>query len=537
MKIQFQNHLIVLIVALIGFYVLSADITFQSGIAQGDHGRDFYATNQTSKGDMPFRDYWWAYGPLMPYYYACFFDVLGEVPQSIIIARNLLIIFGGVFFYKILSIFCSPALALTGTLWFFLFNPQFTHTFNHVGVVSLSLALVYCILKYISTLTTRYINVSFLLVALISLIKLNMGIAYFMAMITSILLINEYNQIRLSKDEVRKTCRYLAVYTLVILFAYGIHLIGLPKDFVKQCLYLSPKFNTAYNLTFFEIFENYLINLKNMLLSREAYDRFYVGLFISSIYITLRLRMRKIKTESQKRLSLALDVLFVFIGFSMHEYVISGVIYKLIWSRPFEFLLIFICVDRILKNIHRFVYWCFIIVMIYVCCINHIGRNNWKNYIKNTTNNQYFEFDQGRYYSQNSIEWFNTVKNTVKYLDQHLEDDERFLALPYDPIYYFLLDRKSPISLIFISESLGVSENQQKEIINQLNSQSIRFIVISSQINSNAPGLGHFGNTYCHHLDKYINENFQVMVQYGEWEQAPDYMSNHGTRILRRKEQ
>ena len=42
---------------------------FQEFLAQGDHGRDLYAAQAVLLGEMPYRDFWWVYGPLMPYYY------------------------------------------------------------------------------------------------------------------------------------------------------------------------------------------------------------------------------------------------------------------------------------------------------------------------------------------------------------------------------------------------------------------------------------------------------------------------------------
>ena len=49
-----------------GLILLLPCLIYQDMFAQGDHGRDLYAYAMTLKGALPYRDYFWQYGPLMP---------------------------------------------------------------------------------------------------------------------------------------------------------------------------------------------------------------------------------------------------------------------------------------------------------------------------------------------------------------------------------------------------------------------------------------------------------------------------------------
>ena len=70
---RFQKYVFFLLTLIGGILIYFPAHNYQPLLAQGDHGRDLYAFDQTIHGAKPYRDYWWVYGPLMPYYYALFF--------------------------------------------------------------------------------------------------------------------------------------------------------------------------------------------------------------------------------------------------------------------------------------------------------------------------------------------------------------------------------------------------------------------------------------------------------------------------------
>jgi len=55
-----------LLVLGLGIIILAPYTHFQDFLSQGDHGRDLYAAQAVYRGELPYRDFWWVYGPLMP---------------------------------------------------------------------------------------------------------------------------------------------------------------------------------------------------------------------------------------------------------------------------------------------------------------------------------------------------------------------------------------------------------------------------------------------------------------------------------------
>ena len=94
------------------------ELNFQDHLAQGDHGRDLYAFDAVTHGKLPYKDFWWVYGPLMLYYYGLFFKILGVHITSILLGRALLIILSSVFLYLSAACLMSPGLAFLAATWF-----------------------------------------------------------------------------------------------------------------------------------------------------------------------------------------------------------------------------------------------------------------------------------------------------------------------------------------------------------------------------------------------------------------------------------
>ena len=92
-------------------------------MATGDHGRDLYAYQVSLKGHLPYRDYWWVYGPLMPYYYGLCFKILGVHIPAVLTGKALLALVSSLFVYLALTASLIPAgLALIGAMWSLLFS-------------------------------------------------------------------------------------------------------------------------------------------------------------------------------------------------------------------------------------------------------------------------------------------------------------------------------------------------------------------------------------------------------------------------------
>src|ERR1700733_9682983 len=75
------------LVFLAGLLITFPYLNFQDYLSQGDHGRDLYAAQAVYRGELPYRDFWWVYGPLTPYYYGLFFKIFGTKISSMILGK------------------------------------------------------------------------------------------------------------------------------------------------------------------------------------------------------------------------------------------------------------------------------------------------------------------------------------------------------------------------------------------------------------------------------------------------------------------
>jgi len=111
-----------------GLFVIVPTLDYEPILTQGDHGRDLYCFKKTFEGATPYRDYWWQYGPLMPYYYSVFFKIFGVSIQSVLIGRAVLVFLSGMGIYALTALWMTRH----GFYHGFLFLGQQTGFFLHV---------------------------------------------------------------------------------------------------------------------------------------------------------------------------------------------------------------------------------------------------------------------------------------------------------------------------------------------------------------------------------------------------------------------
>ena len=251
-------------------------------LAQGDHGHDLYCYQQTLKGKVPYRDYWWVYGPLMPYYYSFFFFLLGINIKSILIGKAILFFFSSILCFLILSVFISLPFALLGSIWFTTFYPDFFHTYSHTGGVTATLLVIYYLALYIKIPKLKYQLIALVSAFILCLIKINMGITSLILILLISFLTN-----RIKENVI--PAKNKKVYTIAILvFFAGIALIhfvllyGLPFHIIRQCFpYISadhPMNSSVFRSLFFFI-KNTVFSLHKKLCN---YLLFFFNNFIDS---------------------------------------------------------------------------------------------------------------------------------------------------------------------------------------------------------------------------------------------------------------
>jgi hypothetical protein len=135
----------------------------------------------------------------------------------------------------------------------------------------------------------------------------------------------------------------------------------------------------------------------------------------------------------------------------------------------------------------------------------------------------------------NEPQWVDTVERTALFLERQLEPGELFFALPYEPLYYYLLGRPSPTYQYAFFDYMLIPPQQDAQTVADLIEKNVRWVLFSNRIITQEGGLGTFGVTNSPLLGKYLEDNFEVVQEFGVWDREPDWNTNHGIRVLRKR--
>src|SRR5882724_8587296 len=139
-----RMHIIFLVfTAVAGIIFTLPHYNFQELLSQGDHGRDLYAAQEILKGKFPYKDFWWVYGPLMPYYYAACFKFFGVHIPSMLLGKVILNVLAGTFFFLAFAEIFPPIAACLGAIWLMAFHSDFFFTYNHAGGIAVMMAAIW----------------------------------------------------------------------------------------------------------------------------------------------------------------------------------------------------------------------------------------------------------------------------------------------------------------------------------------------------------------------------------------------------------
>jgi len=527
-----------------GFLVLWPFHDFIVMFSQGDRGRDFYVFQRTMLGDIPYRDYFWNYGPLPPYFYALFLKMFGVSIPSVLIGEIFVKILCGLVIYLSLALFFELPLAFLGAVWFWIHNPDFFHTGNHLlGILGILTALHF-VFKYIITSDKKWTYGILGSVLLVFLSKYNMGLAALAASCVALVMIDT----ALRRSSFVEKIRLL--FPFVLLFAgvfggYALLLRGLPEYYLRQCFPLPlpgalktfPLEGTAsaffYMARLFEVMirESFVDPEWTLMRAFRQAGFLAVVMAIAWRYWSGPLKAPEIP---RKKMILVFASMSVFLALGLHEFLLSGVFYKIFWITPVYILFCFMFIGLALRSMARPVKAVFFLCLCVSLCFG-IERK----YVIREKTGKFSDFffmkeKNAKVFVNNPPEWVRTVEEVSRYLEGHLAPGEMFLALPYEPLYYYLTDRKSPVpENTFFGEF--ITTEQERRIITDLERKKINTIILSNRCLSKAEGLGVFGIDYCPLLAKYLFSNFKKEAGFGNWQEHRDLAINHAVMIYKRK--
>lgn len=518
---------------LLGLVVLHPFCHFHTPLATGDNGRDLYAFRQTLDGAMPYRDYYWVYGPLMPFYYALFMKILGISIPSILAGQILLWLTSGVLMALILRKAGLGWLGWTAALWFWAFNPHFTYTYNHAGGVTCIMALVLLMFGYLRRPSRRYLFAAFLISLLLGLIKLNIGLAAMLAGIICVTLIDRANAANGRKNHAQLLIGGAIVITGLLGAVYFGLLHPLPVEVIRQCMpYLSPDraSHTSLPNALLLLVRHYI----DPLLAVGPNLIFAFIIYTAFLMVVTKLLKPEPDDPDRKTILFYLGIPFLFWFLLLHEFFLSAVPYRLFWITPLQTLLIFLILGLGFRSLKPAIRTLVGLALLAVVLLAHVSLHA---YIRRfQVPGQFLPQERGQVYVANPRDWVRTVNQTVEYIDRELLPHETFLALPYDPLYYYLCDRTSPTRQLFFYAYMHISPSQEKEILKTLATNNVRLILLSNRAHSQIPEVGTFGQTHLPMLGKTIENDFTLIKTFGDWEKPGGAFKDHAIRIYQRQD-
>lgn len=527
-----QGALFLGLTLLTGMIVFGPHTDYHGYMAPGDHGRDFYAYQQTMQGKVPYQDYWWVYGPLMPYFYAISLKILGISVSSILVAKSFLQMGAGLLLYLGLRSIIHPAFAYLGAAWFWVFHEGFFFTHNHAGGILLIIGCVYGLLRYIRRSHVQDLWWALACAFILSFVKVNFGLTALVAVVSSTFIVDFSNKENPTRS--KKVFYVLAILGAPLLIAevYWLFLRGLTSYEIRQCL---PYFDAdhPYNTSVFTALGILAQGTWNQATSSWANISFGLLVTGSAVRTAHSLMTRKLTSSTRKTIGLSLIILAILYAGNLHEFIKSGVWYRTVWAQPLGVMLSFIVIDTAWsawsKRWHTGAW-------IVIFCLMSWGFYGKASTVREAKSADHFlAHPKAEVYLNNSDHWIQTVLETTSFLTRNLKEDELFFALPYEPLYYYLTDRESPTRQLIFFDHINIPEEQEEKIIAELSEKNVDYILISSRQSSSEPGLGILGQTYCPLIATYIGENFQQIAQFGDWENPAGWAWNHGTAIWKRR--
>ncbi|MFH0754392.1 MAG: hypothetical protein V2A70_07490 [Candidatus Omnitrophota bacterium] len=532
MKNSLAFRLFLPLTVIAGLFIITQSFDIQGYLSTGDHGRDLYAFERTLHGDIAYQDYWWVYGPLMPFYYALMMKCCGINVLSVLAGKALLQFTSGIFIFLAINNIASPIAAMMGAIWFFLFSQDFFFTYNHIGGILCVNAIAALLMAYVRRQETGYLWAAAAAAFILSFIKVNFGLAGFMAIATATFITDRtFKTAPLpSKSLFYRTTLIYA--PLVVAAGYAFLLRGLPLYELRQCM---PYANAdqPYNTLPWTALANYWSIFIQKFLTTPIDFIFGAVIITSIIRIAYMAIHRQLKDTAGKQHIIGLVILGLYFLLNFHEYLKSGVWYRSIWTQPIALAFFFIAISLALHTTGRRLK---LLVWGMIALLAVSGWRLHTNVIQQLhTSGHYISHEKIKAFVANDPGWIQTVEHTTDFLNASLKPEEQFLALPYDPIYYYLTGRKSPVPLLIFFEHINIPPQQEQKIIASLESENINWVVASSRMNALEPGLGRFGITYCPQIGKYLQDNFIEVARFGDWQNEPGWGWNHGTMILKRK--
>jgi len=393
------------------------------------------------------------------------------------------------------------------------------------------MAIAYFAFHYINTGRKENIYWGIFCTFLLALIRINMGICLLVGFIIAVFLTDFIKDRSLPRKNKLFYILPIILVPLVLFIIYGLLTRGLPDYAIRQSFPYGNKF--YYSVSLLSALRDYLAQIV-FVMTGSWHALVFTALILLFILRIFRSWTCGLLDEKSKRnILLTLSTTILFLCFVSHEYFLGGVSYRIVWTQPFEMLLLFLIIAFGTKSLHdntRLIFYFAMLLMIAQSIFTqHLEIRSLK------IPRQYITLERAQIYTANPPQWIQTVEQTTQYLESHLSKDETFLALPYEPIYYFLTGKTSPTWHVLLTEAIRFTDEQEQKMIKDLKNENVNTIVLSNRMVSYEQGVGMLGKTHLIDLYQYIVDNYEPVKTFGDWEAEADWIGVHAVKIMKRK--
>lgn len=501
-------------------------------LSTGDHGRDLCAYESAYEGKSIYRDFYWDYGPLMPYYYSMFFRIFGVNIKSVLAGSAVIQILSSLILYLLLRCFLKTLPSLAGALYFMTLGPHFFHTFNHSGAVLCVLIIWLSFFKYCTSLKPSFIGLALIFLWLSLFIKINIGISMYCALVLMLTLFKWRKIVLIPQTHYVAIAFFMILILVVSGLLYSCYFNNLPDYWIRQCFMYSPKMEQCNPKAFFTLLARLssfcFPDVTNLNLSTWQLI-FLKRLLLLLIVITacVKCGWLIITKHSLRHKNIFFITGIIFALFLSHEFLLGSGHYKLFWITPIVTVISFLGIDYLLHKLRKFLLILYLLILIGCLSITSIRITDK---IDLLSSYNFISYPKGQIFVGNDFSWISTLKHSINYLLNHLSPNETFFAWPYDPLYYFLTNKKNPSLEVSLLSYMNVTQDQENNIIASLENKRVNYILLSNRFHEKNIKY----RIRCHRLLNYISTHYKVVVTYGDWKTTPGWTKNHAVKIFKR---
>jgi len=318
---------------------------------------------------------------------------------------------------------------------------------------------------------------------------------------------------------------------------YFILVYPLSRDQLLQCFPFLPQYHLAEPIknTLLKSIQGYLLALWQMATHSWPSMLLFLIFFITLITSFLPKRETGKIDISQKRIGIIFLGCLFFLVLNLHEYLGGSLNYSKTWAAPFEFLFFWLVIGYGVSRLPKIFQ---ISLIIFVNLIAATTAYRILSFLRIQRNHPGFclKTRYSNVYTFNPFDWFATVQQATAFLNANLKDKEEFLAIPYEPLFYFLTNRNSPIWQMNFQDYQNIGQ-EQAAIIQELEKKQINWVLVSNNVTSDPLFLSSLqkrNGPFCPTLVQYVMKNYKPVVNFGNWTNETQFLANYAVIIFKR---